>query len=134
MSVLAGLCSGTHAGAVAVYLFFKEGYAIALIPHGANSRKALSEDINTAGRTAASFPISLYSTMDINTSLIQIHTHCQGQPIHVALYNAGYSIQNSLLQYHPRGHPSLDANECQRRIHMLKEHHMGIPIQQSLGG
>ncbi|KAK0476479.1 hypothetical protein IW261DRAFT_1567158 [Armillaria novae-zelandiae] len=46
----------------------KEGYVIALVAHGADSVKALAEEINTAGGTAAPFPISSHGTTDIDSA------------------------------------------------------------------
>ncbi|PBK82559.1 hypothetical protein ARMGADRAFT_1090268 [Armillaria gallica] len=49
-------------------LFAKEGYAISLAACSANSLKALTNEVNAASGTASPFPISSYSTTDINTA------------------------------------------------------------------
>ncbi|KAK0184259.1 NAD(P)-binding protein [Armillaria mellea] len=78
-------------------LFAKQGYAaIALIAHGADSLKGLSGEINTAGGTAAS-----YSTTGINTAFTPIRAQYQGQPLRVALYNAGHGVWKPFLDITP---------------------------------
>ncbi|KAK0439484.1 NAD(P)-binding protein [Desarmillaria tabescens] len=101
IAVIAGLGSGSGTGAAAARLFAKEGYAIALIARGADSLKALSDEISNAGGTAASFPIASYSTTDINAAFSQIHSHYQGQAIRVALYNAGHGVWKPFLDITP---------------------------------
>ncbi|PBK91977.1 NAD(P)-binding protein [Armillaria gallica] len=101
VAVIAGLGSGSGTGAGTARLFAKQGYAIALIARGADSLKALSDEINTAGGTASSFPISSYSTTDINTAFTQIRAQYQGQPIRVALYNAGHGVWKPFLDITP---------------------------------
>ncbi len=78
-------------------LLAKEGYAIALVARGADSLKALADEINAAGGTATPFPISSYNTTDINTAYAQIRAHYQGQPIRVALYNATHPVWKPFL-------------------------------------
>ncbi|KAK0439489.1 uncharacterized protein EV420DRAFT_1583503 [Desarmillaria tabescens] len=101
VAVIAGLGSGTGTGAAAARLFAKEGYAIALIARGADSLKALSDEITSAGGTAAPFTISSYSTADINSAFAQLHAHYQGQPIRVALYNAAHGVWKPFLDVTP---------------------------------
>ncbi|KAK0184268.1 hypothetical protein F5146DRAFT_1106137 [Armillaria mellea] len=80
-----------------IRLFAKQGYAaIALIAHGADSLKGLSGEINTAGGTAAS-----YSTTGINTAFTPIRAQYQGQPLRVALYNAGHGVWKPFLDITP---------------------------------
>lgn len=79
-------------------LIAKEGNTIALVARSADSLKALSDDINTADGTAASFPISTYGTMDTNATN---HAHYQGQLIHVALYNPGHGVWKPSLDITP---------------------------------
>ncbi len=78
-------------------LFAKEGYAIALVARGADSLKTLSDEIIAAGGTAAPFPISSYSTADVNSAYARIHAHYQGQPIRVALYNSTHDVWKPFL-------------------------------------
>ncbi|KAK0199290.1 hypothetical protein DFS33DRAFT_1369266 [Desarmillaria ectypa] len=101
IAVIAGLGSGSGTGAAAARLFAKEGYAIALIARGADSLKVLSDEINATGGTSASFPISSYSTEDINTAFTRIRAHFQGQPVRVALFNAGDAVWKPFLDITP---------------------------------
>ncbi|KAK0433094.1 NAD(P)-binding protein, partial [Armillaria borealis] len=101
VAVIAGLGSGSGTGAATARLFAKQGYAIALVARGADSLKALSDEINTAGGAAASFPISSYSTTDINAAFTQIRAQYQGRPIRVALYNAGHGVWKPFLDITP---------------------------------
>ncbi|SJL14050.1 related to oxidoreductase, short chain dehydrogenase/reductase family [Armillaria ostoyae] len=101
IAVIAGLGSGSGTGAAAARLLAKEGYAVALVARGADSVKALSDEINAAGGTAEPFPISSYSTTDINTAYAQIRAHYQGQPIRVALYNATHDVWKPFLDVTP---------------------------------
>ncbi|KAK0434090.1 NAD(P)-binding protein [Armillaria borealis] len=101
VAVIAGLGSGSGTGAAAARLLAKEGYAVALVARGADSVKALSDEINAAGGTAEPFPISSYSTTDISTAYARIRAHYQGQPIRVALYNATHDVWKPFLDVTP---------------------------------
>ncbi|PBK94193.1 NAD(P)-binding protein [Armillaria gallica] len=101
VAVIAGLGSGSGTGAAAARLFAKEGYAIALVARGADSLKALADEINAAGGTATPFPISSYSTTDVNGAHARIHDHYRGQPIRVALYNATHDVWKPFLDITP---------------------------------
>ncbi|KAK0439684.1 NAD(P)-binding protein, partial [Desarmillaria tabescens] len=68
---------------------------------GLGSGSVPSDEISNAGGTAASFPITSYSTTDINAAFSQIHSHYQGQAIHVALYNAGHGVWKPFLDITP---------------------------------
>ncbi|PBK82551.1 NAD(P)-binding protein [Armillaria gallica] len=101
VAVIAGLSSGSGTGAAAAHLLTKEGYAITLVARGADSLKALVDEINAAGGTATPFPISSYNTTDINAAYAQIRAHYQGQPICVALYNATHPVWKPFLDITP---------------------------------
>ncbi|KAK0485530.1 NAD(P)-binding protein [Armillaria luteobubalina] len=102
VAVIAGIGSGSGTGATAARLLAKEGYAIAPIAHSVDSIKALSDEINAAGGTAASFPISSYSTTDIDSAYARIRAHHQGQPIRVAVYNATHDVWKPFLDITPQ--------------------------------
>ncbi|SJL04298.1 related to oxidoreductase, short chain dehydrogenase/reductase family [Armillaria ostoyae] len=77
------------------------GLGLGSVAHGANSVKALLDEINAAGGTAAPFPISSYNTTDVNTAFAQIRAHYQGQPIRIALYNAVHGVWKPFLDITP---------------------------------
>ncbi|KAK0214306.1 NAD(P)-binding protein [Armillaria fumosa] len=97
VAVIAGLGSGSGTGAAAARLLAKEGYAVALVARGTDSVKALADEINAAGGTAAPFPISSYSTTDIDSAYARIRAHHQGQPIRVAVYNVTHDVWKPFL-------------------------------------
>ncbi|SJL15931.1 uncharacterized protein ARMOST_19439 [Armillaria ostoyae] len=89
VAVIAGLGSGSGTG-VAVALHH--------CPHRSQCRLSQdSDEINAAGGTAAPFPISSCSTMDINAAYARIRAHYQGQPIRVALYNTTHDVWKPFL-------------------------------------
>ncbi|KAK0482023.1 hypothetical protein EDD18DRAFT_771086 [Armillaria luteobubalina] len=101
VAVIAGLGSGSGTGAAVARLLAKEGYAVALVARNADSVKALTDEINATGGTAAPFPISSYSTTDIDSAYAQIRAHHQGQPIRVAVYNATHDVWKPFLDITP---------------------------------
>ncbi|PBK68140.1 hypothetical protein ARMSODRAFT_1020164 [Armillaria solidipes] len=94
-----GLRMGT--GTVETRLFAKEGYAIALIARGADTLKALSDEINTAGAISALSYISLYGTTDIDTAYAQTQAHYP-RPAHPHRPQHHTWHPESLSIYHPR--------------------------------
>ncbi len=109
-------------------LFAKQGYAIALIARGADSLKALSDEINSAGGTCRLFPpYRLYSTTDINTAFTQIRAQYQGQPIRVALYNAGHGVWKPFLDITPEDVQAVTQTNIEGAFAFSKKRYRGIP-------
>jgi len=101
--VIAGVGNGSGTGAAVARLFAKEGYSVALVARGADSVKALANEITTAGGNAAPFPVSAYTPSDIASAFSSIRTHFPSPDfaIRAAVFNAGNGIWKPFLEITP---------------------------------
>jgi len=92
IAVVAGVGSGGGTGAAVARRFATTGYKVALLSRNAKSLQGLSDSIKASGGEAAPFPVSAYSHSEIGKAFEAIKKEWPGDPIRVAVWNAGDGV------------------------------------------